>query len=146
MRPPTSIILRFVRSCRHRSFSVAGNQGPPGRQFDGEPDDPVARGAKPVRPRTSGVGSHHAAHRRASFGRVERQRPSRRPGGELSLQFAQGRSAQHADRRRRRCQVDAKNPDLFLGKAYGAIGPLRIPTNFFILERLRVGLTDYAKR
>lgn len=43
-------------------------------------------------------------------------------------------------------QVDANNPDLFLGKAYGAFGPLRIPTNFFILERFRVGLTDYVKR
>jgi hypothetical protein len=43
-------------------------------------------------------------------------------------------------------QVDPKNPDLFLGKAYGAFGPLRIPTNFFILERFRVGLTDYVKR
>ena len=28
----------------------------------------------------------------------------------------------------------------------GAFGPLRIPTNFFILERFRVGLTDYVKR
>ncbi|HSD88714.1 MAG TPA: hypothetical protein VLB44_14395, partial [Kofleriaceae bacterium] len=43
-------------------------------------------------------------------------------------------------------QVDPANPDLYLGKAYGAIGPLRIHTNFFILERFRVGLTDYAKR
>ena len=43
-------------------------------------------------------------------------------------------------------QVDPNNPDLLLGKAYGAFGPLRIPTNFFILERLRVGLTDYVKR
>jgi hypothetical protein len=43
-------------------------------------------------------------------------------------------------------QVDAKNPDLYLGYAYGAVGPLRIPLNFFILERFRVGLTDYAKR
>jgi hypothetical protein len=43
-------------------------------------------------------------------------------------------------------QVDANNPNLFLGKAYGAFGPLRIPTNFFILERFRVGLTDYVKR
>jgi hypothetical protein len=43
-------------------------------------------------------------------------------------------------------QVDPKNPDLYLGKAYSALGPLRIPTNFFILERFRVGLTDYAKR
>lgn len=43
-------------------------------------------------------------------------------------------------------QVDPNNPNLFLGKAYGAFGPLRIPTNFFILERFRVGLTDYVKR
>ena len=43
-------------------------------------------------------------------------------------------------------QVDRKNPDLFLGKAYGAFGPVRVPTNFFILERFRVGLTDYATR
>ena len=43
-------------------------------------------------------------------------------------------------------QVDAANPDLYLGKAYFALGPLRIPTNFFILERHRVGLTDYTRR
>jgi len=43
-------------------------------------------------------------------------------------------------------QVDPNNPNLLLGKAYGAFGPLRIPTNFFILERFRVGLTDYVKR
>ena len=43
-------------------------------------------------------------------------------------------------------QVDKDNPDLYLGKAYGAFGPVRIPTNFFILERFRVGLTDYVKR
>jgi len=34
-------------------------------------------------------------------------------------------------------QVDAGNPDLFLGKAYYAVGSRRISTNFFILERLR---------
>jgi hypothetical protein len=34
-------------------------------------------------------------------------------------------------------QVDPANPDLFLGKAYYALGPLRIHTNFFILERHR---------
>jgi hypothetical protein len=43
-------------------------------------------------------------------------------------------------------QVDAANPDLFLGKAYYALGPLRVHSNFFILERLRRGLTDYARR
>ena len=43
-------------------------------------------------------------------------------------------------------QVDPANPDLFLGKAYYALGPLRVHSNFFILERLRGGLTDYAER
>ena len=32
--------------------------------------------------------------------------------------------------------------DLFLGKAYAALGPLRIPTSFFILERHRPGIAD----
>ncbi|MBA3391816.1 MAG: hypothetical protein H0T89_04180 [Deltaproteobacteria bacterium] len=43
-------------------------------------------------------------------------------------------------------QVDADNLDLFLGKAYYAIGPARVQSNFFILERWRRGLTDYAQR
>lgn len=43
-------------------------------------------------------------------------------------------------------QVDPRNPDLYLGKAYYALGPLRVHSNFFILERLRRGLTDYARR
>ena len=38
------------------------------------------------------------------------------------------------------------NPDLYLGKAYYAVGPVRVATNFFILERFRRGLTDYARR
>ena len=44
-------------------------------------------------------------------------------------------------------QVDPDNPDLLLGKAYYALGPARIGgLNFFILERFRRGLTDYARR
>ena len=43
-------------------------------------------------------------------------------------------------------QIDANNPDLYLGKAYYAIGPARLATNFFILERHRVGLTEYVRR
>ncbi|HWU91171.1 MAG TPA: hypothetical protein VN253_28085 [Kofleriaceae bacterium] len=43
-------------------------------------------------------------------------------------------------------QVDPANPDLFLGKAYYALGPLRVHSNYFILERFRRGLTDYALR
>ncbi len=38
------------------------------------------------------------------------------------------------------------DPDLYLGKAYYALGPARVATNFFILERYRRGLTDYARR
>ena len=43
-------------------------------------------------------------------------------------------------------QVDRDDPDLYLGKAFYALGPLRVASNFFILERHRVGLTDYARR
>ena len=44
-------------------------------------------------------------------------------------------------------QVDPTNPDLLLGKAYFALGPVRAGgLNFFILERHRRGLTDYASR
>jgi len=43
-------------------------------------------------------------------------------------------------------QVDPANPDLYLGKAYYAVGPARVRANFFILERWRRGLTDYARR
>ncbi len=35
-------------------------------------------------------------------------------------------------------QVEQDNPDLYLGKAYYAVGRRRISTNFFILERLRL--------
>jgi hypothetical protein len=34
-------------------------------------------------------------------------------------------------------QVYPDDPDLLLGKAYAAIGPLRIPLNFFVLSRWR---------
>ena len=34
-------------------------------------------------------------------------------------------------------QVDAGDRDLYLGKAYYAVGPARVPLSFFVLERLR---------
>jgi hypothetical protein len=34
-------------------------------------------------------------------------------------------------------QPDPAAPDILLGKAYLALGSLRIPSNFFVLERLR---------
>jgi hypothetical protein len=36
----------------------------------------------------------------------------------------------------------ADHPDLFLGKAYAAVGPARLPLGFFVLERFRCGPTD----
>ena len=38
-------------------------------------------------------------------------------------------------------QVDPSDPDLFLGAAYYAIGPARVFTNFFVLERHRTGVS-----
>ena len=44
-------------------------------------------------------------------------------------------------------QPDPADPDLLLGKAYYAVGPLRLPTfAFFVLERHRRGLTDIDYR
>jgi hypothetical protein len=34
-------------------------------------------------------------------------------------------------------QVDPGDPDLYLGKAYAAIGPARVAVSFFVLERMR---------
>ena len=42
-------------------------------------------------------------------------------------------------------QVDPEDPDLFLGKAYYALGPLRVHSNYFILERFRRGVTELAR-
>lgn len=43
-------------------------------------------------------------------------------------------------------QVDAGSDDLYLGKAYYAVGPIRVATNFFILERHRPGLREVVRR
>lgn len=37
-------------------------------------------------------------------------------------------------------QVHKDNPDLLLGKAYTALGPLRLPSGFFVLERYNRGI------
>ena len=43
-------------------------------------------------------------------------------------------------------QVDAGSDDVYLGKAYYALGPLRVATSFFVLERHRPGLREVARR
>jgi hypothetical protein len=61
----------------------------------------------------------------------------------LLLDYGQGGGAVYDVTRGLRdylVQVDPKDPDLFLGKAYYAVGPARVFTNFFVLERHRTGL------
>ena len=36
-------------------------------------------------------------------------------------------------------QIDLHNPDLFLGMAYYALGPVRVPLSHFVLQRMRPG-------
>jgi len=62
------------------------------------------------------------------------------------LDYGKGGNAAYDPTRGLRDYLVGLGPDLYLGKAYYAIGPARIATNFFILERFRRGLTDYARR
>lgn len=61
----------------------------------------------------------------------------------LLLDYGQGKNPRldpSAGLRDYLVQVDAGDPDILLGKAYYALGPLRVPTaSFFILERHRRG-------
>jgi hypothetical protein len=43
-------------------------------------------------------------------------------------------------------QVDTTNDDVYLGKAYYALGPLRVATSFFVLERHRPGIAELVRR
>jgi len=97
-------------------------------------------------------GRWHVAPKRFGFYTVAPVDPTARDNAYLHavlLDYGKGKNPLHDPSRVLRdylVQVDADNPDLYLGKAYAAFGRLRIPTNFFVLERFRVGLTDYARR
>lgn len=97
-------------------------------------------------------GRWHVAAHRFGFYTVAPVDPTARDNAYLHavlLDYGQGDNPAHAPARVLRdyvVQVDRSNPDLYLGKAYVALGPLRVATSFFILERFRVGLTDYARR
>jgi hypothetical protein len=63
-------------------------------------------------------------------------------GNALLLDYGRGRSSAGSPALARRLrdylvQPDPAQPDLLLGKAYLAFGTLRLPSNYFILERLR---------
>ena len=105
----------------------------------------------PVR-RNALDGRWHVAPKRFGFYEVAPVDPTARDNNYLHavlLDYGKGGNKVYDPTRGLRdylVQVDPANPDLFLGKAYYALGPLRVHSNFFILERFRVGLTDYAKR
>jgi len=97
-------------------------------------------------------GRWHVAPKRFGFYEVYRVDPTARDNHYLHavlLDYGRGGNKPYdptSGLRDYLVQVDPANPDLFLGKAYFALGPMRIRTNFFILERHRRGLTDYARR
>lgn len=97
-------------------------------------------------------GRWHVAAKRFGFYEVRAVDPTARDNAYLHallLDYGRGGNKRYDPTRGLRdylVQVDAANPDLFLGKASYALGPLRVMTNFFVLERHRVGLTDYARR
>ena len=90
--------------------------------------------------------------KRFGFYRVDRVDPTARDNRYLHallLDYGKGHNPRldaSAGLRDYLVQVDPGEPDLLLGKAYYAVGPLRVPTaSFFILERHRPGPTTIAR-
>lgn len=88
------------------------------------------------------------APKRFGFYRVAPVDPTSRDNAHLHavlLDYSRGGNPRHDPSRGLRdylVQVDADNPDLYLGKAYFALGPARVPVSFFVLERFRRGPDD----
>jgi hypothetical protein len=57
----------------------------------------------------------------------------------LLLDYGRGNNPRIDPSRGLRDYLVQIEPDVFLGKAYYAVGPLRVPTSFFVLERHRLG-------
>jgi len=92
-------------------------------------------------------GRWHVAAKRFGFYEVYRVDPTARDNHYLHavlLDYGRGGNKAYDPTRGLRDYVVQLDAHLLLGKAYYAVGPARIGTNFFILERHRVGLTDYA--
>lgn len=89
-----------------------------------------------------------SAARRFGFYRVSAVDATRRDNAYLHavlLDYSQGMNHPHDPTNGLRdylVQLDADNPDIFLGKAYYALGALRAATSFFVLERFRRGPDD----
>jgi hypothetical protein len=88
------------------------------------------------------------APRRFGFYRVYEVDPSARDNAYLHallLDYSQGQNPGHDPSTGLRdylVQVDPEDRDIYLGKAYYALGRARVAASFFVLERLRPGPTD----
>lgn len=94
-------------------------------------------------------GRWHIAAKRFGFYEVAPVDATRRDNAYLHavlLDYGRGGNQRLDPTRGLRDYLVQLDDDLYLGKAYYAVGPARVPTNFFILERHRRGLTDYARR
>lgn len=90
-----------------------------------------------------------AQPRRFGYFRVDRVDPTARDNRYLHavlLDYGRGGNPWWDVSRGVRDYLVQLDDDLLLGKAYYALGPARVNSNYFILERHRVGLTDYARR
>ena len=91
----------------------------------------------------------HISPRRFGFYEVDTVDPTARDNAYLHavlLDYGKGGNPRTEPARVLRDYLVQIDEDLYLGKAYYAFGPVRLPSNFFILERHRRGLTDYARR
>lgn len=88
------------------------------------------------------------APKRFGFYRVYRVEPTARDNAYLHallLDYGQGQNPGLSPVNRLRdylVQIDPEDRDLYLGKAYYALGNTRVPASFFVLERLRRGPAD----
>src|SRR5207237_10138862 len=90
-------------------------------------------------------GRWHVGPKRFGFYEVHAVDPTARDNAYLHavlLNYGRGGNKPYDPTRGLRDYVVQLDEHLFLGKAHYALGPLRVPTNFFILERHRIGLPD----
>jgi len=131
-------------------YNCAIEQGPLDQPW--LPPRAKARGRRSSDMGASAPGPDDQAPKRFGFYRVEPVDPTARDNAYLHavlLDYGRGGNKAWDPMRGLRdyvVQVDAQNDDLFLGKAYYAVGPARVATNFFILERHRTGLTEMVTR
>lgn len=132
-------IKKFVKG-----FFRGGQRGaekPTNKDFERR-DDGVYGYNRPVK-QTPLTDTWQVGDRRFGFFLVTAVDPTSRENAHLHgvlLDYGRGKNGRFDPTRGLRdylVQVDSQDPNIFLGRAYYALGPLRISTNYFVLERLR---------